>query len=392
MLTQNSIFKESLYQQALISNRKSAKQKVRNVLHLRSSFDPGGTETLLMNLFNYPQDYFKMHFVLLKEGLLVGQLKNGSGNLFYKWYRKRFLDFSVLMKMHRLIKKEEIHLVHTHQLIELIYSVFLKMMNPRITLFHQVHLLFKKKDVVFYIEKFLCQTFACIITVSRSAKNEMVNNFGFSAKKIKVLYNGILQEGVTDSVPPVFKFPLKKNKVNIVMVANFVWGKDHATIFESYDSFIREQLPKVSIYFIGRESEISQELTEKHLKEEDIRNGRIVLCGAIPDSQSLLPLFDMTIMSSFSETFNMALAEAVSNRMTVLASDIPVFLELSENGKYFHHFKTGDPVDFFEKLKMILDKNDLSVNEAHAEYFKNKFGFGSFVEGLHEIYEYETGN
>ncbi len=361
----------------------------RKVLHLRSSFDPGGTETLLLNLFNYDQKPFDIHLVLLKNGTLADQLMAQNGNQVYHWYRKRFLDTTVLKKLHTLINEKKISIIHTHQFIELCYAVALKLMNPGIRLIHQIHLMFSKKDVFFYLERSLSQRFANILTVSNAAKKELVKDFGFDEKNIFVLYNAIILSNgnLSDrSVTEKLKAPLRKDRVNVVMVANFVWGKDHETIFKAYDSFIREALPQVSFYFVGAESEISERLKKQYLVTSDLEDGRIVFTGRISHANALLPWFDVVIMSCFSETFNLALVEAAATGKVILASDIPVFRELSENGKYFQHFKTGDAQDLFESLEHLV-KNFPKVSETnHAEYYREKYGFDNFVGSLNEIY------
>lgn len=362
----------------------------KNVLHLRSSFDPGGTETLLLNLFNYEQDDFNIHFVLLKNGSLAGQLVPQHGNHLYHWYRKSFLDLSVVKRLRRLVKDQNISIIHTHQLIELCYAVVLKMWNPRLKIVHQIHLLFSSKNIFFRLERMLSQSFASIVTVSHAAKTELVDKFGFSEEKIQVLHNAVSlpgRNGKSVPSPDQLKKPLQAGKINVVMVANFVWGKDHETLFRAYDSFIRELLPDVNFYFIGGESELSERLKQKYVTPADLDKGRIVFVGRISNASALLPHFDLVVMSCFSETFNIALVEAAAAGKVVLASDIPVFQELSENGKYFHHFRTGDPRDLFESLKNVIDHLPDLRKRVNPEHFRNKYGFDNFVRSLNAIYD-----
>ena len=356
------------------------------VLQLRSSFDPGGTETTLLNLFNYPQQCFQIHFVLLRDGSLINQLDESNGNRYYKWFRKKYLDFSVIRKMIRLINDEGITIVHTHQGIELLYAVCLKAIKPKLKIIYHNHIMFASRDWTFYMERSLSHHFAKTITVSEAAKNEMVTSFGFSERKVSVLYNAVKLNINSSATAPTVDLDLDKSRINIVMVANFVWGKDHETIFKAYNSYIREQLPQVSFYFIGRKTDISERLVEKYLTEDDIKNKRMVLCGAIAHAKLLVPSFDMVTMSCFSETFNQALVEAASFGKVILASDIPVFKELSNNGQYFHHFKTGNADEYFAKLKQLVDNLDQEQAATHPDHFKNKFSFDKLVDEHCQLY------
>lgn len=362
-----------------------------NVLHLRSSFDPGGTETLLLNLFNQPQEAFVMHLALLKNGSLIGHLDPNSRNSFYPLFRKRFLDLGLLRNLNKLVQEKGITIVHSHQLIELVYAVILKLLNPRLKLVHQVHLLFERRDAAFYLERWLSQRFSRIITVSHSARGALEKKFGYRAERIEVLYNAVDLSGKDETFASnQQKDPLTEldtRRSNVVMVSNFVWGKDHETIFQAYDLFIRDQMPEVSLFFIGRESEISERLKKKYLKPGDLENGRMVFTGPIPNAKRYLHHFDIVLQSSFSETFNLALVEAAALGNPVLASDIQVFRELSGEGKRFSLFRTGDPEDLYDKLRELLAAPEHARALEYAPYFRQKFGYPDFIESLNCIYE-----
>jgi glycosyltransferase involved in cell wall biosynthesis len=276
--------------------------------------------------------------------------------------------------------------MQSHQFIELCYATLLKLLNPRLKIIHQIHLLFEKRNLAFYLERFISQKVAKIVTVSNAAKAELCNTFGFDKNNISVLYNGIMEYPNTH---PVNSHNLLVNpeRFNIVMVANFVFGKDQETILRAYQDHIREKLPEVCIYFIGRESDLSDHLKSKYLVEQDFSTKRISFCGAIPNAGKLLNQFDLVVMSCFSETFNMALAEAVIAQRKVLASDIPVFRELSDNGKYFTHFKTGDANDFYLKLKAIAGPSETPVHPDITRQFKEKFSFDGFIINLTDLYQ-----
>ncbi len=356
------------------------------VLHIRSSFDPGGTETLLLNTFNQPQSFFRMYLVLLKDGSLIQQLDEKSGNKYFKWFRKKFLDLSVLRSMNKLIRQEDIKIIHSHQFIELFYATILKIMNPGVKVVHQIHLLFERRNVVFYLEKYISRFTSKVLTVSGTARNILQHDFGFKPKNISVLYNGIKDIPLPKKADHYNSLRPDPAKFNILMVANFVFGKDHRTLLKAYDLHIREKMPDVCFYFVGRQTDISERLKTKYLHETDLAEHRVNFCGVIPNSRQLLGSFDLAVMSCVSETFNIALAEAVFANKTVLASDIPVFRELSEEGQYFHLFKTGNPDDFFEQLTLLRQNEQVSEQTNNTEHFKEKFGFANYLKNLSNIY------
>lgn len=359
------------------------------VLFLRSSFDPGGIETMLVELFNHDNDCFQTHLALLKDGSLIQALNPSKERLLFKLFRRRFFDLKVLVQLRKIVKVNDIQIVHTNQLIELIYAVALKMILAKLKIVHHIHTMFDRKGLQFYIERILCQWFTKIVTVSYSAKEELVQDFGFNEKKIKVIYNGISDQidgnSKTVNSIPEQSLSMDHTRVNIIMVANFVWGKDHETVFQAYDRFIRDELPQVCFYFVGRETEISQKLVKKYLSEEDIENGRITLTGTIPDAKNLLPLFDIVLMSSFSETFNLSVVEGAMAGKPLITSDIAIFKELSENGKYFYLFRTRDPKNFYHQLESMIRNIDRII--VHPIYFQQKFSLTQMIDQFCNFYK-----
>ncbi len=162
------------------------------VLYLRSTFDPGGTESLLLNLFNYPQDYIQFHYALLKNGSLICELKSEQ-NKYYKYFRNNRFDLFVIIKLFIIINKNKIRIIHTHQLIELIYAVVLKIIKPKLKLYHTIHGFHDKQskwDQKF--EQFLIRFTKGIFTVSRASRNNLKHR-GYKVDNMKVLYNAVSQ-------------------------------------------------------------------------------------------------------------------------------------------------------------------------------------------------------
>ena len=359
------------------------------VLHLRSSFEPGGIETTLVNLFGQDTTCFNTNIALLKDGSLITHLQDSTSNTHFKVFRKKYLDFQVLRNLVKIVKSEKIQVVHTHQLIELVYAIFLKISCRNIHIVHQYHTMFNGRGIKFRAERFLSQNFTSILAVSHTAKKELVNSFGFRENLIEVIYNGIILDDLNHTIKSkelsIPGLQLAPNRIHVVMVANFVWGKDHETVFKAYNQFIRNEMPQISLHFIGRTTEISDKLVKTYINQEDLDSGRIILTGTIPNAKKLLPLFDLAIMSSFSETFNQSVIEAAMLGMPLLTSDIDIFYELSDSGRLFRLFETGNPEDFYMKLRKSIEER--KQHNGHSELFRNKFNFNNLISNYCKYYK-----
>lgn len=358
---------------------------MNNVLHIRSSFDSGGTEILLLNLYNYNQDYFKIHLVLIKDGNLIQYLSNPK-NHYYKFFRKRFLDFSVIKKLRQVITNNSITIIHTHQEIELIYAIILKLFIPEIKIFHSVHLINNGKNWQFYLERFLVNFTQKIIAVSQTVKSYLISR-GYASNKIIVLYNPVyIPNKVNSEELENFKKKINYNSSDfiVMMIGNFRKEKDQLTLVKAFN-LLRNVYPQLKLIFIGKNNEFSNKCKEITLKE-DI-NKRVFYMGALNNASNYIQCCDLFVYSSKSETFGIAIIEALLQYKPVLASNIDAFIELSNNGEYFELFEVGNEKDLSNKIRnYIINGIEEKILKKAYQYAVSNFNLENFIKNLYTIY------
>ena len=354
------------------------------VLYLRSSFDPGGTESLLLNLFNYPQKEIQFHYAFLKDGSLIPQLHSDT-NRYYKLFRRKRIDFRVIKKLARLICDNNLHIVHTHQLFELFYAVLLKIRFPHLKLFHTIHGYHDEHSGwAEILEQLLIRFTHKTLTVSKSTREELKKR-GYPSQRMDVLYNAIK--------PPISapkeKLEWFKKKINyseddfiVGMIGNFVWWKDQMTLVKAYN-LLKEEIPNLKIVFIGRESELSEKC-KKEVNPEDLNN-RVFFPGTIENASGYLSLFNLFVMSTLMDTFGIVVIEALMSRIPVLASDISVMRELSCNGKHFELFERQNPKTLAKKIKNNYNNNN-NINEETYLYVHFHYSYKNYLNLLIQLY------
>lgn len=171
------------------------------------------------------------------------------------------------------------------------------------------------------------------------------------------------------------------------MIGNFVPEKDQLTIVKAYKKLLKDNFTNIKLVFIGKTSEFTQTCIEELPKE--LIGKKVFFTGALESANQYLNYFDLFIMSSKSETFGIVVIEALLKKVTVLASDIDTFCELSDNGKYFSLFKTGDAADLANKIISNIngDKSDfMQLNEESFSYANSQFTYEKYVFELLQIY------
>jgi glycosyltransferase involved in cell wall biosynthesis len=168
------------------------------------------------------------------------------------------------------------------------------------------------------------------------------------------------------------------------MIGNFVPEKDQFTLVKAFDA-LRVLNSKLKLILIGKEY-LEPVDCKKFISEHNLNN--VYLLGSLINADKYLGLFDCFVLSSKAETFGISLVEALLTKVPVIASDIPVFKELSENGRYFKLFKTGNVMDLAKKIEQFLQLDYLlstNINESFL-YAKKNFSYDSYVNKLSSYY------
>ncbi len=361
---------------------------MRKVLYIRSSFDPGGTETLLLNLFNLKQTRIKFYYALIKDGAYIKHLTS-EANQSIKIFRKRRVDLKVLLALVGLVKKNDIKIIHAHQEIELFYAVLLKFFQPSLKIFYSIHLYNPKKNWTYYLEKSLLPFLEKVILVSNSLREKLLRK-GFPNNKLTVLHNAVKLPGEKEvhllgAFARIIHY--STSDFIIMMIGNFVPEKDQLTIIRAFNK-IKEFYPGLKIVFIGKEL-TNAARCKTELNHEEIEC-KVYFLGTMENAWQYLDLASLFVFSSKSETFGIAVIEALLNKTPVLASDIDVMRELSHDNKYFKLFKTGDADDLAEKIEWFMaDENKSEIKrmvQLAYDYATHEYSFENYIEKLDKVY------
>jgi L-malate glycosyltransferase len=355
-------------------------------LHLRSTFDPGGIESLMIDLYNYKQDYIRFYYALLKDGCLIGSLEN-KNNRYFCFFRKKTVDLLVIWKLNRLLRRERIQVIQSHQMIELGYALLLKLLNPKIKVYHFIHGLSFKLRFYRNLEKFLIGFTRQTFTVSASAR-DYFKGLGFPVNKIQILYNAISPQKQIN-LPENIERTINRhvNEKIIVMIGNFVKEKDQLTLCKAFN-LLANVYPNIKLVLIG--DELDKGFECRKALNPFLLDKRVFFTGVVAHASSYLCNFDLMVFSSRSETFGISVVESILAGIPVIASDIPPMIELSEGGEHFRLFRTGDCEDLVNKLSLIFKANsfeELKNQTLHsASYFRDKYSYDKYIQELFKIY------
>lgn len=210
-----------------------------------------------------------------------------------------------------------------------------------------------------------------VITISKS--NEKIVKQVFGSKNYHLIYNGI----DTDFFRPQQNITIKTK--SIFYIGNVSVEKGAQTALNAFIK-VNQSESAASLNFIGRETEITEQLKEK-IQQNNLHN-KVVFHGR-KDKHEVIKLLseaEAVIFPSKGETFGLALTEAMALEKPVVCSDLEVFREIVEDGKNGLIAKSED--DFAEKILKIFSDQSFAkhLSQNARKTIVEKFSMDKMLE------------
>ena len=216
-----------------------------------------------------------------------------------------------------------------------------------------------------------------IIFISDVIKSEMQERYKISEKRSKILFNGVkVQEKASESTY-LKELGLVENEY-ILSVGRFMEEKGFDYLIRAYKATGMNGIKLVLAGDTDYPTDYSRKL-KKLAEENDIILPGFVKGDRLKQLYSYARLF---VIPSYSEGLPIALLEAMSYDLDVLASDIPANSEISLDPN--DYFRTGDEKALTSAiLRKLSEKKQRSFGSLLAE----KYNWDKITEETNEIYQ-----
>ena len=266
-----------------------------------------------------------------------------------------------LLRLVRLVREQCIDIIHTHLTRAAYYGLLLG--------------LWTRKPVVSTVHVFTCdpayrwlsQLGHPLIAVSEAVRQWLIDH-GVPASEVQTIYNAtdfVSLNGANKRIPlevrEEFRVPLNSKLIGVFAKVAPIKGQD--LLIEALPQVIRLH-PNTHVLFVGRNGGEFALHTQQRAKELGVQD-HVIFTGLRTDVARLMQAVDVVTLPSRSETFGLAVLEAMALGKPVVATRVGGLAELVRDGE------TGILVDYTtaslaHALNELLSSADLRYRLGQA--------------------------
>ena len=295
----------------------------------------------------------------MNEPEIVKYYQGTCGNVFQLPMQNKF-DFSVVNKLVGLIKKHNIHIIHTHGYKSDVLGV-LAAKKAGIKVVITPHGF--STDIDFKLKMFIwigCQMFRFadkVIPLSPQLMSD-VRQFGVNEKNLSYIQNGVdLSEIENQKVKSTNSLRVP-NERRIGFIGQMIGRKNIQHILDVFN-LLAQRDDKVRLYLLGdgdKRAELESYANKLECSE------KIEFLGFRDDRIEWLHSFDLFVMSSVLEGIPRCLMEAMAMGIPVVAYDIAGVDQLIKHGQTGYLAKLNDQNILAQHWRTLLYNDILAEN------------------------------
>jgi glycosyltransferase involved in cell wall biosynthesis len=228
------------------------------------------------------------------------------------------------------------------------------------------------------------------ICVAERQKKFLVENRGYDASKVEVIYNGVdlsRYASAKDQSALRAGLLIPEDGFVVGILAALRPEKAHSVFLEAAKEIL-DTLPNTYFLIVGDGSE--REKLERLCDNLGI-SGRVVFAGFRPDTADVLQLFDVSVLSSLPviETFPMTILESMAAAKPVVVTDVGGLSEMVINGETGIIVPPDDPKSLATATTRILQDPMLArrMGQAGRKRVEANFTIEKMTEKYQTLYQ-----
>lgn len=350
---------------------------ITKIMHITYDMRIGGTEMVIKNLIDgADKSKFDMSVLCIESPLgPFAQDLIKDGIQFHELNRQPGFDTTLIKNIRKIIKQNNIDIIHCHQYTPWIYGVIAAMFTKTKVIFTEHGRFYpdsstwKRKLINPILNLFTDQ----VTAISKATKQALVEFENIPARDIDVIYNGIAPlKFDVEKVQTLRKtLNIPDNHTVLGTVARFDPIKNHSMMLNAFAQVLTQH-PNCTLLIVGDGEE--RENIERCINELGIEKN-VILAGYEPKPAEHIALMDIFLLSSLSEGTSMTLLEAMSIGKPCVVTDAGGNPEIIINGDNGYVTPNDNSDEFSTAIRKLLESSELMIRfgQLSQTIFTKKF-------------------
>jgi len=333
------------------------KNQCPKILHVILSMQVGGAERLVYDMVRHPAFAEMQPIICCLDtlGELGEKLLNDGYKVFCKG-RSPGLDLTVIPWLYTIIKKENIEVIHAHQYSPLFYTVPAALLAGRKKVIYTEHGRFypeRKSWKRWIFNPLLALGVDCLVSISEATSQAMATYDHFPLRRIKVIHNGI----DCSSMAPGTDKKIKRRELGLKESCHLIGTAGRLNTIKNMAMMIRglklvlQKVPETYLVIAGQGEEREKlEILAAELEVADY----VKFIGLRFDLPEIYPLFDVFLLTSFTEGISVTLLEAMASGVPSVVTDVGGNREIVLEGQTGFLVPVDADAQFAQKIVELL--------------------------------------
>lgn len=365
------------------------------ILQISSAQTLGGGERHLADLVNgLAGRGHDVYLALRPKSPLVSELKKIARENITTLPLRNSLDAMSARELSRLVRRLKIQIVHAHMARDYPLAAYAVRQNKEARLIVTRHVLFRLS----WLHRITLSGTSRIIAVSEAVASQLRSDGVAPPEKISVVLNGIDTTGFEearrkfDREQFLRSWNLPDNCLLVGTVGELTPLKGQAEFLQAAAQVLKQH-PNAYFFIAGIDHSLGNKnrIALEHLIEELNLTERVRLAGWLEDLAQLYCALDVFVSASHTESFGLAIAEAMASGAAIVATETEGAKEIIQPEETGLLVPVRDVEKLAEALLKLLDNKDSRVllGRAAQQSVATQFSVERMIDETEKIYESE---
>lgn len=360
------------------------------ILHLVVGLGIGGLERVVVNLLSALNgDKYDLVVCCLDNRMALAEEISKKGIRILCLNRKETgVDYGIFLRLSRLLRTGRVQILHTHNYSPYFFGVPAALLAGTPHVVHTEHgRVFPDRWMLTIFNRLFAFKLNRVVAVSRALKRDLARYEKIPEHKLQVIPNGVPLRsliGVKAKEAKRRRLGFRPGEILVGNVARLVPVKNHRCLLRAMPS-VTCLFPSVRLIIVGDGPErprLERLAAELNLKD------KVLFMGEQKNIWQLLEIFDLFVLSSFSEGVSMTLLEAM------VASKAIVATRVGGNSELIHPDRNGllvpsdDPEALAKAILRILKDPELAQRLGRMARLEaeKKYSLGQMARSYERVY------